>query len=1040
MSSLKFRWMCVRVLVPLFLLSVSSPQAQIPTATLNGIVTDPQGAVVPGARVSITNKATGVSRQVETGSEGQYVVTNLAAGTYSVTVEASGFAKREFANVLLEVGRIVTLDVGVAVAQVGEEVVVTGGASEIQLTQSQVQGQISARTVENIPLNGRNFLELAFLLPGNRPATNYDPTKTNTLEVSSAGQFGRGGNITVDGGDNNDEVVGGTLMNFPQDAIQEFQIATNRYTAEVGRSGSSIINIISKSGTSDLHGSAFIFFRDQALQGLPATFNRTPPVTEPPFDRQQIGGSIGGPLIGPFEPDRAWWFFSVENRNQDAAVQVGEREFATQQVLGSSADAPLDDFLLSGRGDFRLTDNDTAFARYAFNRSEEVANGSSQGVPLGSAANRQSSLNRFHSFLIHWTRIFSPRKANSLIFHVNTLLNNIPAFPNNASATDPPGLASTNELIFPTLQDGPNFRIPQRTRMDRFQARDDFTWVAGNHTVKFGGEWQRFGSDILFDLFGSGSVFLTEDFASQDRNADGATNDLDIPIALVVAGTAPVRPPTAPKDFNSYWAFYIQDDWRWRPNVTFNIGLRYELDSDIFGEGPLHDGCPQPLTMQPTEPCIWLRGVLGLDRSRGFKNFGPRFGFAWDPFEEGKTVVRGGYGIYYDRVVLEVKLLELLLDGRRLAIGALNGSTCNGGGSCAVAGAVFDPGTPTLANPLSGGASPLAVGLVVLDNDIAHPYVQQFMLGAEHQFGANWLASADIIHNFGTRFLIGRPLRDASNTPVMVTDPLTGRSDTVTEITSDAKTWFDGLLMALQKRPTRFIDDEWSWGFNLSYTLSKTFSYANDDQIPFREFRQADVVMGGNNLRLEKGYAPTDERHRFVFFGVFGMPWDITVSPIWTIGSSVPMDPVVPVIAGGSRLPILPRNSLGRDIQNGSQLNDAIATWNGLPTCAPGVFPCNTGVILPLVDPTLRFGDDFNSLDLRASKVFTWQERHKFELIGEVFNLFNVTNIRGFNRANYSGFDNNITSMSFNAPLSTAGGFFGSGGPRAFQFAIRYSF
>jgi hypothetical protein len=1049
----------------LLLLSVSV-SAQLPTATVNGTVTDPQGAAVVGANVVVTSKSTGISRDTSTGADGRYAVPSLLPGDYSVRVSAKGFATSEFKDLHLEVGRAATLDVPLKVAQVGEVVTITAGEAGVNLTQSEVQGQIESTTVENIPLNGRNFLELAYLLPGNRPATNFDPTKTNTLEVSSAGAFGRGGNITVDGGDNNDEVVGGTLANFPEDSIREFQIATNHFTAEVGRSGSSIINIVTKSGTNAYHGSAFIFFRHKTLQGLPATFNRSQPT--PHFAREQVGGSIGGPL----KRDRAWWFVSSEYRDQGHAVSVGQRDFATSTVLGSSAPAFVHDYLLSSRVDFKLTSKDNLAVRYSFNRSLDIDNGSLR-KPQGTAANRQSSLNRFNSPLADWTRIISSRVVNSFIFHGDWFLNSIPAFNPDDPVTNPAGLAPGNEIRFPSLQDGANFRIPQSTKFNRYQIRDTLSWVTGKHTIRFGGEWQHLNTYALFDLYGSGSIFLTEDFGGDvcrtggvaltlcDRNQDGVVDDRDIPIAVALQNAAPSPPPIVPFYPNSYFGAFIQDDWKAKSNLTLNLGLRWEFD-DVLGDASKLRPCPSLTDADNT--CEFVENILGRHSGRDFKQFGPRLGFAWDPLSKGKTVIRGGYGIYYDRVVTEVPLLDRLLNGRILPLSGFDGSTCHNffGGlpvpDCSatpVAGSfqpVFDTSptpSPTLDAPFSGGSSTFGIGVSHIANDAKHPYTQQFTLGVQQQLAPNWILSADGLHNFGQRFILGRLLRtsDISSPnlncpngfdPCTVTDPLTGRSDIVTSIESVARSWYDALLFSLQKKPTG--GESLRWGFNVNYTLSKTFNYSNDDQIPFNGAEDAvNLIFRSNNLELEKGYAPTDERHRLVFYGIFDVPWKIRISPIWTISSHVPMDSFVPSL--NTRLPILRRNALGREISTGAELNTAIDLWNSLPTCS-GVnqVPCNPGGTLSHVDPNLKFGDNFNSFDMRLTRRWTFFSEHQLEFMAEVFNLFNIANIRGTNNNNYSGFNNDITSSRFNQPIRTAGGFFGSGGPRAFQFALRYSF
>ncbi len=1057
-----YRWLicCLSCLV----LSLAAV-AQLPTSTLNGTVTDPQGAVVAGAKVVIINAATGASRETATGSDGGFSVTDLTPGNYTVRINASGFAVSEFKEIHLDVGRALTLDVSLKIAKAGEVIEVTGGEIAVNTTQSEVQGLIQSGAIENLPLNGRNFLDLAFLIPGNRPAPRFDPTKTNTVEVSSAGAYGRGGNIIIDGADNNDEVVGGTLMNFPEDGLAEFQIAT-KFTAEVGRSSSSIINVATKSGTNDVHGSEYFFFRHKALQGLPATFDRRGPT--PRFAREQFGGSLGGPFI----TDKLFAFFAGEYLNQDHAVPVGVRNFATNTVSGGSATAFVRDVRITSKGDWVPDPNDHISLRYSFERSLDVDNGF-QIRPLGGAANRQQSLNRYNSFLASWSKSFSSTQVNTLSYQKNYFINQIPAFSPNDPVTNPGGLALGNELRFPDLQDGANYRIPQRTRLARDQIRDTFYWSLGKHNLSFGAEFQYYGSDILFDIFGSGSVYLAQDFPTADLNGDGLTNDLDIPISFALKSGAPVKPPTAPYEHNKYLGLFVQDDWKLRPGLTVNLGLRWDGDFNSLGETEQNKPCPNLTTANIH--CEFIRNLLGPHNSSAkYKNFGPRVGFAWQPSGLKNTVVRGGYGIYYDRVILEPALLEELLNGRAVPIVAFNGSTIVGGR--------FAPDATTgkivnLANPFGGGPSPFGIGVTFIDNKAATPLVQQFTLGVQHQFGNDYLVSVDGILTRGTRQLIPRFLRtlppgvstpfiDCPNPrdPCTVIDPATGKPaatgcpadpscQSITDIRSSARTWYDALLVSFQKRPK---SGAWHAGYNVSYTLSKTFDEQQDDQVSPSGAPTEDPAIDAmhvDSLKIEKGYATSDERHRFVLWGNMEIPWKLNVSPIWTWSSSIPENLDVPALNDG-RLPNIPRNALGRQIQNGAQLNAAITAFNTLPLCltsgnTAGPVPCNQGALvngvltpipLPLVNPKLNFGHAFNSFDTRVSRIFHFKEPHSLEAIAEVFNLFNVTNIRGTTNRNYSGVNNVLTSSDFNRALETAGKFFGSGGPRAFQFALRYSF
>jgi hypothetical protein len=1060
------------VVLGVLALAASLVHAQVPDGSLNGLVTDPKDAVIVGAHVAAVSTTQGISRTTTTNGSGLYVLPNLPAGTYDLKIEQSGFAASEVKSITIEAGRTTTIDAKLRIASAGATVDVSATTANVDLTQSMIQGQITSETIESIPLNGRNFLELAYLVPGNRPAPTFDPTKTNTLEVSSGGGFGRGGNITVDGGDNNDEVVGGTLANFPEDSVKEFQIATGRFTAEVGRSGNSIVNIVTKGGTNNFHGSAFLFERNRNLQALPATFNRSLPT--PPFDREQTGGSVGGPIVR----DRAWLFGSFEFRDQNASLQTGTRDFTTQQVVNSAAPAPLRDALLSTRFDTQVSEHNSLMLRYSFNRSTDTS-GASPGssAPAFTAAERQNSLNRFNSAVADFNSVLSTNKVNDLSFHYDNFYNDIPPYPNDKPTTDPSSLGLTNELIFPDLADGENFNLPQATHLERYQLRDALSWSLGKHTLHIGGEFQHYLANGEINVFGTGTVILTSDFGFADLNGDGVVNDLDIPIAVALHSSAPVVPVPIPHVFDSYYGFYLQDDWRVAPRLTLNLGLRWEYDSNLTGNSSEHDPCPS-LTVTPTKPCTWMANIINLKKTPDKKDFSPRVGFVYDVLGKGKTLLRGGYGIYYDRIILEAGAEELVQNDRALTVTQYAGSSCTnpyipGPPSldyCFAPGSSFAPGSPTLASPFSGQHQTGGVGILAMGPDAHHPLMQQFSLGLQQQAGDNWLISADGLHVFASRQIIGHLLRDTtstspyiacpgSNQPCVITDPLSGISDNITLLQSNAKSWYDGLIASLEHKPAKL--GHIGYQYSVSYTLSKTFDYSDDDQLTASADEQVDLVEGINSLRGEKGYAVTDERHRLTLYGEAQLPWGFSLAPIYTFGSGVPADTFLPGTANsagasGSRLPLLPRNAIGREIKNSNQLNAVINRWNSLPAC-PAAYPCLAGGTLQTVPTGINFFSPFSSLDLRLKKDIHLGENARLSLIGEGFNLFNETNIRGSSAANFSGRNISIgpyqpaqpgppavpaqaVQQNFYSAVSTAGGFFGSGGPRAFQFAARFDF
>jgi len=965
--------------------------AQQPSASLTGIITDQAGAVIPGATVTATNKATNLSRSATTNDEGLYVISNLPVGKYIVKVGASGFETKTSADeITLSVGQLVRLDGELAVGKITDTVDLIGDMPLVDTETSKVDAVINDRTVENLPLNGRNFLELALLTPGNSLAPNFDPTKTNTVVISSAGQVGRGGNVMVDGTDNNDDVVGGALINVSQDAVQEFQVATNRYSAEYGRSASSVINVVTKSGTNETHGSVSFFERDRRLQGLPAVFDRSQPTL--PFDRQQYSFTFGGPFV----KDKLFGFGSAEYRDQDGAVLVGTRDVPNRRISTGFALAPLRDFLLNGRVDYTaLKDNSFNF-RYSF---EDVdATGSSKlDRAIGSATYRQQLKNRFHAFMTTWTDVLSPTTVNTFSFSVNNFDN----------TTEPTNTGV--QLTFPSILDGSSFRVPQGTKQNRFQFTDTLAKIVANHSLKFGVEYQRIDSSISLGVFRQGRIEFVQDFADFDHNNDGRIDDNDLLFAVTLRSAFPDRDLDLPDVDNNYFAFFAQDDWHVRRNLTFNIGLRYEIDTNVKNNSGFSN--INPLVAS------FYHGDRHADRN----NFAPRAGFNYSILGD-RLSFHGGYGIYYDRVVLELITLERGLDGRALPINVRAGNALTAPNGMPIfldQNGHFVPGAPTFQNPFTGFILPGAgaSGINIIDNSLQNPMVQQSNVGLQWEFAHDFVLKADYLHNFGTHFIIGRTIG-------VVNNPVVGGPDRVVNIESSVKFFYDGLLLSVDKRLSK------RYQFRASYTLSKAFNYANDDQIPF-----SNGPVDPNDLQLEYGPTPNDQRHRFTFAGTADLPYGFRLSPIITLASGVPMDILFVNDRsqnGPSRIPTLQRNAGGRLFKDVSELNAFIQQVNS----AGGA----NGSPLPMAPGNARFNDTFSSVDLRLSKVFTFKDRVRLEPIVEVFNLFNTTNILGVSNTNYSGFGNVLGTPGFGQPITTAGGVFGSGGPRAFQLAGKLTF
>jgi len=636
-------WLC-----SLLLIVANSAFAQVTaSSSLQGTVTDKTGAAVVGAEVTVTSAITGVSRSMKTGSDGSYRFDPLSVGYYSVAVSMTGFDKARADRVQTLVGASTMQNFTLTVGSATETVEVSAEAPLLDALKTDVSQNITPKEVQDLPLIGRDVANLAYLAPGVKAADSYDPTKNRYAILSVNGDGGRNVNVTVNGVDNKDNTVGGPVMQLPLEAVQEFAISTQRFSAANGRSEGAAINMITKSGSNNYHGSLFGLFRDQTFNAdqHPQPDQRA----NPPYTRQQFGGSVGGPFV----KDKFFGFFGYERQREHTSLQEFAdtfNELTLAQPLGakpiSIVPTPFFETRYNGRADYIINSRNTAYVSYN-SQANNSENDQSDGFQDATAGNFTVNHLQLANLTVNST--LSNTTVNSFTFgfqYWNNLIDSkvrapLITFPGGGSAN-----CGNGGSCF-----GTNANVPQQSFQRKWQFKDDVSKSWNNHTFKFGvdyihnptlGGYFEFNDTLEVDFAADPSQITTDKvnfpqgFASPNAvvgmsisNGDPATN--------VPGGT---------KQFGTYF----QDDWKVSRRLTLNLGLRWDKDFNFIGGSAIHNSRTFQELVAISSISPLAKQFTSKVPSDDNKNFSPRVGFAYDLTGGGKHVLRGGFGLYYGNI------------------------------------------------------------------------------------------------------------------------------------------------------------------------------------------------------------------------------------------------------------------------------------------------------------------------------------------------------------------------------------------------------
>jgi hypothetical protein len=773
------------------LISFTAPgtaaQVSNSTGSISGTVTDPQGAAVADAKVTVSNKETGTSQTSKTNGDGSFTSGSLPPGNYQILIESPNFRTVQ-GTAVVQVGQIATFSPKLELGSSSNIIEVTGSAVQINSEQATVQDVLTAADIDQLPVNGRNFLDLATLEPGVQiqDGATFDPTKNGYSSLSFGGRFGRSARIEVDGVDISDETVGTVTENIPQSAIQEFQVSQSTLDLSTELTSSGTVNVVTKSGTNDLHGGAYYYGRSDQ------TSARIAP-EQLDFGRKQFGADFGGPIW----KNKLFFYGNFERTDQNLANPVQlNGDFAG---LSGSFGAPFTEREYLGRVDYNIKANWTLFYRFNYDQNLSVR-GFNPGVyqPFENVD--------FAPTHVIGTDFSIGHTTNSIRFEHLKFRNAIADAIASSGALDPvPGISlniTPNGSDTSCLGGGENFcsganiLAPQKTYQSDTQIKYDGSYTKGRHTLRYGSSFNHILGGGFAKFFALQpmvqSVFNTTNEAFANTSSfgpGGASNPGNWPVDTILFGngqgfsteTPGFGLPAGGQHDNRFEA-YFGDQWKFRSNLTITLGLHYgrdtgRADSDIPGISAL--------TQFDNQIYTGLQNRVNQPN----KNFGPQIGIAWDPWKNGKTVIRAGGGFYFENAIFNNVLFDRparLQSGLFLGIAA----PCFGGNSTGPVLGVADSqagGVPycgeavgtaaaqiaadqaafqaaTLAaGPASNGNfignaladSPSSTGEQLIAPDYRSPLSEQMNIGVQHQFGHNTVLSVDFVRNVGLHYLLG---------------------------------------------------------------------------------------------------------------------------------------------------------------------------------------------------------------------------------------------------------------------------------------------